>query len=76
MDHSNLVDKGHPAGQCVPGTRPAHEPEWEDASEKRLEPNPSFLGFKTTYWHPAVRCCGKQMACYKEVQTRRCTSAG
>ena len=75
MDHNNLAGQRCPHDQCRHGRCLDHGPEWENVGEKRLEPNPGVFGQKT-YWIAIRRCCGRPMARYKEVQTKRCRKCG
>ncbi len=73
MDYSNLAVEKCSHGQCRHGRCLDHGPEWESVGEKRREPNPGIFG-KKTYWMD--RHCGRLMARYKEVQTRKCRKCG
>lgn len=73
MVHSNLAAQKYSHGQCVHGRCIDHGPEWENIGEQRREPNPGIFG-KKTYW--MSHCCGKPMARYKVVQTKRCKKCG
>lgn len=73
MDYSNTVDQKFFRGRCVHSKCLGHEPAWENFGNKRREPNPGILG-KKTYW--TMRCCGRSMARYREVQPLRCRDCG
>ena len=73
MDHSDLVGQKYPHRQCVHGMCLDHGPEWENVGERRRESNPGIFGQKT-YW--TIGHCGRAMARYQEVRTRRCKKCG
>ena len=73
MDHNNLASQQCSRDRCCHGMCLDHGPEWENIGEKRNEPNPGIFGRKT-YWRS--RHCGRSMARYKVVQTKRCKKCG
>lgn len=75
MDHSSSADEKSPHVQCIHGMCLDHGPEWENVGERRYDSDPTFFGWKKTYWS-IERCCKKLMTMCKRVQTRRCKKCG
>ena len=73
MDHSNIGSKKCPHKMCTHGNCLDHGPEWENIGEKQNEPHSGIFA-KKTYWTRFH--CGKPMARYKVVQTKRCRKCG
>jgi ribosomal protein L37E len=71
MDHSSLAEQKHECTMCEHGFCRNHNPDWEVST--RQEPNPGIFGAKT-YW--ISHHCGRAMARYRVVQTKRCRKCG